>query len=121
MPQYRAAVRERQVAAVWIALALVAGLAAVVLDPGPAEPFGREDAVACASSSADRLGYPVGPPTATERGGSWEVVAAGDGVVLRLVVRAADERITDVAVMRAGGADVLTRDERLVVLEAGCG
>ena len=107
-------------ATIWIALALVAGILAAIFDSGPDEPFGRDDAVACAAAAASRLGYEVAPPSAVERDGSWEATAAGEGVVLRLVIRAVDERITDVAVLRAGGADVLSRDERLVVLEAGC-
>jgi hypothetical protein len=113
-------VREQQVAAVWIVLVLIGGVLATALDDGRGEPFGSDDAMACATSAADRLGYAVGIPSAVDRDGSWEVTAAGAGLVLRLVVRTADERVTDVAVLRGGSADVLTRDERLVVLEAGC-
>ena len=112
---------ERRWLAIWIALALLGGLAASVLTGTSSDPFEQDDAVACGQRIADELGYRVQTPRATERDGTWEVAAAGNGVLLRLVVRAADERITDVEVLRGGTADVLTRDERLVALEAGCG
>ena len=116
-----AAVAEVRWLAVWIAVALLGGLAASVLAGPSSDPFERDDAVACGERIADELGYRVQLPQATERDGDWEVTAAGDGALLRLVIRAADERITDVEVLRGGTADVLTRDERLVALEAGCG
>ena len=113
-------VRERRVAAC-IVVVLFGGVLAAALDAGRDEPFGREAAAACATAAADRLGYSVGTPSAIDRGGAWEVTAPGAGIVLHLVVRTADERITEGAVLRGGRADVLTRDERLVVLESGCG
>ena len=105
---------------VWIALVLLGGVLAVLLDGPPAGPFDRDDAIRCGTTVADRLGYEVTTPTAEERNGSWDVAAAGDGLVMSLTVRIADERITEVAVLRGGFADVLTREERLVVLEGGC-
>jgi len=97
----------------------IAGVLAAVFAPEDS-PFDRDDAVACAERVADRLGQEVVRPSATERDGTWEVTAGGDGVLLRLLVRGADERITEVELLAGGRADVLEREERLEVLEAGC-
>ena len=107
--------------AVWIALALLGGLVAAIVGRPSSDAFEQDDAIACGERIADELGYAVQTPRAIERDGDWEVTAAGNGVLLRLLIRAADEHITDVEVLRGGTADVLTRDERLVALEAGCG
>lgn len=112
--------QERRFAATWMVVTLTGAVAALVLHREPEGPFDAVDATACASAIADRLGYALGAPTAAADGGSWTVTAMGEGFELRLVVRSLDRRITDVAVERGGGADVLTREERLVALEAGC-
>ena len=111
---------ERRWLAVWIVVLVVVALVAVVLDSPSDGTFDAEDAVACGTRVAEELGYPVQTPRAIDRDGTWEVSAAGNGVLLHLMIRAADERITDVEVLRGGSADVLTRDERLVALEGGC-
>lgn len=114
---------ERRVAGIWIAGVLVAGVVGVVLHEGPDEPMTAAEAEACGRSVADGLGYDVVDVVArrSSNGGEWEVTAPSPDAVVRVVVRAVDGRLVDVAALRGAGADVLTRDERLAVLEAGCG
>ena len=105
---------------IWVALVgLVGGVAAVAGD-GDDGTFDRDDAIACVERAADTLGQPIETPNVVEGDGSWEVSAAGRDGVLRLVIRTADERITEVVLLGGGRADILQREERLAVLEDGC-
>ena len=106
--------------AIWIALVgVIAGVTAFARDGGDGG-FDRDDAISCAERAARTLGQEVETPQAAERGSTWEVSATGGAGVLHLVIRAADGHLSDVELLRTGNADVLTRDERLAILEDGC-